>query len=381
MNFKDIFEKYKNKTASEEEIKYVEDEIEKNSIINDYLNEQSQLDLDIPIDKEGEEELKNIKKSIRKRSSSLVFIAVVLVILLLTTYNIFSKPLLNQTFYNPMKRTYSDYSYDIDVCLDVINELHFPGLLNGGNIAIENTGVGDYNFTLIRNNMLTGTREYIPFTISKGKISSPYSFWAYPSINIFTRGTMPFYSFPTDMDKMKEYLKGLPDYINVKAYISFDYDLSMSELSDIFNNNKNIYFAWAGIRNSEEDIQKIPLIGFETAGSGIFYENINTIYPNFELSEEMRKNNKATGELYESHFKSLLNFQIDNEDFLKALKALGNNLDSDYYKSILDYVNKNGVKTYGVVAIGSASEILKFYENKYICGIYINDLSLNKTPK
>ena len=37
MSFKDLYEKYINNQASEEEIKIVEEEIEKNEIISEYL--------------------------------------------------------------------------------------------------------------------------------------------------------------------------------------------------------------------------------------------------------------------------------------------------------------------------------------------------------
>jgi len=39
MGFSEIFEKYKNGTASEEEILIVEEELEKNELINEYLSE------------------------------------------------------------------------------------------------------------------------------------------------------------------------------------------------------------------------------------------------------------------------------------------------------------------------------------------------------
>ena len=39
MKFHELLERYKNNTATEEEIRLVEEELEKNELINDYLSE------------------------------------------------------------------------------------------------------------------------------------------------------------------------------------------------------------------------------------------------------------------------------------------------------------------------------------------------------
>ena len=44
MRFKEIYEKYINGSASEEEIKIIEEEIEKNEIISEYLSQNIEDD-------------------------------------------------------------------------------------------------------------------------------------------------------------------------------------------------------------------------------------------------------------------------------------------------------------------------------------------------
>ena len=84
---------------------------------------------------------------------------------------------------------------------------------------------------------------------------------------------------------------------------------------------------------------------------------------------------QPSSQLYESHFKSLLDFQLDNLDFLELLDDTFDY--KKYYQSVLDYVDENGVKTYGVVVTGSPEEILKFCEEENVCKIYINNVDFN----
>ena len=56
MSFKDLYEKYINNQASEEEIKIVEEEIEKNEIISEYLCNKIDDDLfNLGNSKDGED--------------------------------------------------------------------------------------------------------------------------------------------------------------------------------------------------------------------------------------------------------------------------------------------------------------------------------------
>ena len=50
MNFKESFKRYQLGEASEKEIEYIEAELEKNELIQDYLAESVSLDLDFDID-------------------------------------------------------------------------------------------------------------------------------------------------------------------------------------------------------------------------------------------------------------------------------------------------------------------------------------------
>jgi len=362
MNFKEIFEKYKSHTATTEEITFIEAEVEKNRLIIDYLNEQDDSDLIVGIDFDDENhaEMRKIKKSIRKKGIFLISVAVSIVMVLIFLYTFVVTSILNHAFYDPTKSSYSPYSTDFDVCMSAYSELHFPAYSIYNSSRIKNVGIGQYDINIIRDNRFTGEQDNFTMKLDKGILSVPDGFWAYPDGNSFTRGTYPFRetdksAFSTTMD----YLKELPDYLKVKATISFDHDLTMDELVDLVKEDYNI--VWTGIRSSEVDTQVFPLVGFSPNGPIAVYEKINSFYSNFGMYSDADKA-KVTGPLLETHFKSLLQFMSDHNNFIKSLE-----LDSQrikYYNSILDYVSKNGVKTYGVVIVGSPVQVLKFCESQ-----------------
>lgn len=226
--------------------------------------------------------------------------------------------------------------------------------------------------------------------------------------NAFTRGVS--YSSAEDQKENLPdtiaYLKTLPDYVKVKAALSFQKDLSMVELAALQMKNQNsLPILWVAVRNanyyrnaeigtettdSSADVtgaavqtndsfpaQLLPQIGFEPNGTGIYFEQINNSYPDFELSPHLSDtNSKKNGALYESHFQTLLRIMADHPDFLKTLDPYGD-LET-YYSTVQRFIEENGIKTYGVTVLGSPSEILQFCEQAGIEGIYVEELTFSR---
>ena len=85
MDFKAAFERYQNGTASEEEKEYIEQELEKNELITQYLLETDGMELNVsapPPNGEATDGLKKMKKSIKKRNVCLIACAVAVVVCL-----------------------------------------------------------------------------------------------------------------------------------------------------------------------------------------------------------------------------------------------------------------------------------------------------------
>ncbi len=390
MNFKEVFEKFQRNEASPEEAEYVIKEIETVDLIIHYLDERAEAMFKSLPAIESQREIRAVKKRLRRRSVVLVATAVAIVICAALLFEWVGKPLLNKGYYNPLKVAYSetegnvttDY-HEFDVCMDAFTELHFPGKHLTAMANIENVDIGKYSITIFRQDNFTGDLEYLSASINKNVFTAPLDFWAYPYDSSFVYGTYGFVNIEEAKEVFeysKAYLKELPDYLKIKAYVSFNRDISMDELIDLAGKS-GIYFEWAGIRNAPLDhespnatinVQRLPLIGFEPNKGGFYYGWNNDKYPNFMLTED-----SPTADQYESHFKSMLRFQLDHSDFLNTFANYFQGYQK-YYQSVLDYVNENGVKSYGVLVYGSPKDILDLAKVNYVCDIKIDDIDFYK---
>ena len=372
MTFKEAFEHYKAGAATPEEIAWVEEELEKSQLIFRYFENDFELDQGLEPDRERNpgleadhgmnqdleedpsEMLKKIRRSIRKRNRSVVAASVLIIAALVLLIHYAAVPLLNHLFYNPMAATADEFAYDIDFSLIAYTELHQAGIYYA-NTEGKNTGIGKYDLTLARYNLITGKPDYMAATIDKNNLKIPSSFTADNlPLNAFEGASSPVFTlYPESRENGINALKQLPVYIDVTAEVTFSEDLTMGQLVDMMHGS-DLYFMWACIRNAPGGDRRYPLCGMDLTGAGPVYEKINEKYPDFELYSISERALGASD--YERHFISLLQYTIDHPYLSRALKV-----DSDYgtyYPSVLDYVKNNGVKTYGVMVKGSPKDIL-----------------------
>ena len=181
------------------------------------------------------------------------------------------------------------------------------------------------------------------------------------------------------------YLKELNPLSYISMSIVFDEDLDMKELYSIKNEYEAIKFKWVGIRtvkpNSRwSENQPMHLIGFNpnsndepSSGSRPDLEK----YPFFYLEDmwdsplfTQKGPYEAWPELYETHFKSRLQYLANREEFIGRFDY--NPYKKDFYDDALKYIDKNGVKTYGVLAFGTAAEFLQHIDEISYDSIRIN---------
>lgn len=333
-------------------------------------------------------ELRAIKKRIKKRNVRLITAAAAVCLCAVLAFQFAVTPLLNLCFYRPDKNSYapsSPYYSDFYMGLSAFTELHFPGR-QFSYVEIDNTGIGKYQLNIIASDW---TKKPIGFSSSlvRGRLSLPSEFW-------FDATTIPTRAFSrsspdwleTDAEKLAlelresaAYLQTLPDYLVIKAHLSFREDRSMEELAALYNayaGSSGPALIWAGIRNSEEIGMSRPQTGISPAGFGEVLQ-VSDLYPAFSLSSALeQQEGKADGALYETHFRSLLKYLTDHPGFLKAL---GGDIDrTGDYRAISAYIEKNGVRTYGVTAVGSPSALLAFCQKEGIEKITIEDLTFRK---
>lgn len=276
-----------------------------------------------------------------------------------------------------MSKSYDDsYRNDISVQLDTFSALHFPDHFIE-HIILDNMGVGKYSFTAVFRNRFTLENEYFDWRIDKGQMETDARWWRiFPAINIFQLHETPGYSANT-LETIEE-IEGLPNYIHLNSYISFDEDISIEEFTKIYKefSQEDLTINWVGVQKNG---LLGPLIGFSPKRGVSYGGELEESYPYLDITPY--KDDDITPELFEKHFKELLQFQLDNINFLNILETdnvTGNY--SRYYNSVLEHINENGINIYGIKAQGTPESILKLTEHEAFVHIIVDDARV-KLPR
>lgn len=375
MSFNDIYERYKNGEASEQERKEVEEEIKKYKLLTDDYIENDDFFEDDSAD--------NLELSQMKKKSKIRILLIIIASVIITSFiimgayqlyiHVISPSISKNIYYNPEKQTYDKYVSDFDASMSVMTDLHLPYQGYGGT-TIERTGLGKYDLTLRAYKAGNNGPIMYDGKIDKNKIEINEGFFDFAPINIFVN------SDPKSRDEEDKYveaeyknqikaLKKLPDNVFVSANISFNRDVSMDELSKIMKNNREVTFDWVGVRGVSKKRQRFPLIGFSPEQTGMVYSELNKEYSQVYMEDYYT--DKLSKEMLETHFRSLIDFQLDNMDVTKEVSEV---LESAYYKSTLKYVNKTGIYSYGIVVTGQPEDILNLLQMPEACYITSNDI-------
>lgn len=369
MTFRELLEKYKNQTATPEERKQVEAELEKYNALTEYLLEQD-------VDMEGEdlaghqEELQKIDRSMKKRGRRIIAIAVVIACVVMGALTAFQPVISKVIWYDPTERDFQQYSYDISCHLAVLAELTMPEV-QMESVMITEKGWGQYDLQVQQREWSSGEYLWEDGTVTRGKIQLKSNVYQYSVINAFSRGTAEFgNSVMTESAKAKAALADLPEYLKMEAYVSLGKDWTMEELEN-FAAQQDGYLGWVGVRTSPEDQQFLPLMGFDADSSGYIWENVDAAYPFYELSMH---EDVPLSEAWEKHFLALLQYSVDHGDFYARLNQ--SNDHGSTCQMVQEYVTENGVKTYGFLYYGTPAEMRKLLENEDVEGIYVTDYQL-----
>lgn len=369
MTFRELLEKYKNQTATPEERKQVEAELEKYNALTEYLLEQD-------VDMEGEdlagqqEELQKIDRSMKKRGRRIIAIAVVIACVVMGALTAFQPVISKVIWYDPTEQDLQQYSYDISCHLAVLAELTMPEV-QMESVMITEKGWGQYDLQVQQREWSSGEYLWEDGTVTRGKIQLKSNVYQYSVINAFSRGTAEFgNSVMTESAEAKAALADLPEYMQMEAYVSLGKDWTMEELEN-FAAQQDGYLGWVGVRTSPEDQQFLPLMGFDADSSGYIWENVDAAYPFYELSMH---EDVPLSEAWEKHFLALLQYSVDHGDFYARLNQ--SNDHGSTCQMVQEYVTENGVKTYGFLYYGTPAEMRKLLENEDVEGIYVTDYQL-----
>ena len=390
MSFKELLDKYNKGNASEEEIKLIEEELDKHEVIEEYLSEG----YNIGIEKDSLQISTNnetifVKRSVNKKLRKVILTSVASVFLILfATYFIVS-PIISSFYYNPSQKTVSGYHDNFYFDLRVLTELSLPGYAIN-TAGSEKLGFGVYNIYYERLNLFNHEIKNINYKIKKNLKGGNFLDF-FPSIYIaFIDITQPDTSRNEFAEKQNEevinHIKQLNPVSYVSAYVLLKEDLSVKDFDELKRKySDKVSFKWVGVRSESEGKPVEYLSGFNpnfNDGSVAGDSADKNKYPYLQLVDYMKDNeNKIHSispmiEAYTKHFISLLKYMNDREKAVKALDYNGAKV--DYYKNALNYVEKNGINIYGVLVYSETKELLEFISNEKIDTIQVNSVLPSK---
>lgn len=339
MDFKSAYNNYKSGKATPEEKKLVESEIEKSRLINEYLDGEL---LPVP-EFEELEDMKNIRHRLRRRSAAIVSVSILLCVAIFLGIFYGIVPAVERSYWNPVENQLNiPYTSDLDMTLSAYAELFSP-YTTINHAAVSRRGFASYDISVSYwNSVRGGDLSYANLTLDKNEMTVPRGFLNFSSINIFENACYPKYHAD---DVVKEHyyeaFSTLPDYLTIDAAVSFAEDLSIEQLIELSDKllEKDGYLVWIGVRNCNENEQRLPLVGMSPFSGGTIREIEDEKYPCLEIKGKDRNT-----ENIEEHFKSLLKFSKDRILLGRSLPYVPH---ESYFDDVLSYVEENGIQSYG----------------------------------
>ncbi len=421
MKYKELIELYKSGRLSEEERKKIEEDIEKQEAISEYLYPDEEINEKIledesegNISEKENEFMRMIRKSIRKafiKMGMAVTAAVLVVIVLMMT--IMPKAI-DLFYYNPSTAgNYSEpegvggYRERFGLDLSVYTELVAPfNYLDS--VVVVSEGYGNYSFNTYPSMRMYGeSRKKYAGNIKKGRITfyDPLALeqtadnmfeWQTGNNNYnesLTKqlerlkteylktegrgieeegGELRFASsFGGDRDDTKESIKGLSDGRLYRAYITFDNILTYKEVIE-FEAKYELGHSWVGIVNDRDGNNDI--MGMNT-GIGATRGKSPAKYPyifGYEgTGEGVTFKELKNEENAKKHYISLLNYLKDNSSFTDMMDGYMDR--KTKLDRALAYVNEHGLKVYGMAVKAEKKDLLKLIEDERIFGIGIEE--------
>jgi len=363
MNFKDALEHYRAGSATEEEAALVEAELEKTQLIAEYLDEA----WDIQTPDAPPPDYRKVRKRLRQQRIFLILIPVLIVAIIAAVLPLGHSLL----YFDPTKSTFVSSCSDFELYLSAYTELFQPNHYFF-NAVVNQTGLGRYQLEIVRYGLDDRSPEELTAILDKGTMTFPKEFLRSGlPINILANTTLPPYEMsPEHKAQVREKLEQLPDYISVRAAVSFQEDWSMEELV-AFRDQLNGEITWSAIRHAPTDTQMLPLIGIQPNRSMVYYTGdtkLGQLYPAFYISES-----DCTPELLEQHFESLLQYIVDHPEItdVMGLERV------DYYEDVLAYIREQGVKSYGCVVQTSARELLRLLDEGIVTQVWPMDADIS----
>ncbi|QUH25804.1 anti sigma factor C-terminal domain-containing protein [Serpentinicella alkaliphila] len=411
MNFKDLLKRYKEGTATDEEVKIIEEELEKYESLEGYFAE-SISDQFFKTDKfDGEtlpingDEIRNIQKVVNHRLVKVVITSVFIVIVLYIGFFYGVSSVVDKMYYDPTAITQSeeqqfkssDFSYDMQAYIS----LNMPGHSIYSFTFQKPKGFGTYELSYSLWDLFTKNDQRHFIDLSRGRITHAID-GIFSTQNRFSKWQgfeKILYPFPEyaskdaiilrDEDAQRKnevtlrYLNELNPLSFISMSIVFDEDLTMEEFYHMRREYSALDFKWVGVRTTDpgtqwSETQPMHLVGFNPNFNDEPSSNRrpdSEKYPLFNLVDmwdERTLSEKDFPEAYGTHFRSRLKYLRNRKEFVEIFDY--NFYKIDFYDDAIKYIDEHGVKTYGVLVYGTAEEFLEHIDEIPYDTIHINSV-------
>lgn len=417
MNFKKALQRYKEGQATEEEKILVERELEKYESIENYFSEQLSDNFffeNVPAEDtltEESEETVNIRKLVNQRLAKVVMTSVLIVVLLYVGIFYGITSLVDSFYYDPTATTsYDDQEYpasDFSFDMKAYVSLNLPGYTLSSFTTEEAQGFGVYETSYLLRNLYSNDlqRHFIDFHRGKrrnfddGIFSNANRFEIWDGSrrihNPVTgeEGDMTEEHHQSELYRKNEvtldYLENLNPLSYVSMSIVFEDDLNMEEFYELSREFQMLDFKWVGVRTIEpganwNENQPNHLIGFNPNVNDEPEGNMRPDpeqYPLFNLVDLFQDAPAVSSEnffpeVFETHFTSRLSYLRDREEFVEIVDY--NPYKTNFYAHSLEYIEENGVNTYGVLVYGTAEDFQQQLADLPFESLFINEVSSAK---
>ena len=408
MTFAELLQKYKDGTATEEEIRLVEAELEKSEAINEYLGEKIEQLADWEDwEKEFTSDSKKIRGAVNRKLWKMVLLVLLILVLLGALLYYVALPLYNEQFYDPYEvaegvpdlrvKTEENQGYyetftPLHVNIEAFLDLHCPGWMLQ-NEKVEALGLGRYETHI---EVITGhtVKEYTAM-VDKGEIQQGINpEWFFPTPHMgrfFDKGSDHFVVTFVDENgnstrkqqedsrsRYREELQKLPESAVMTAYVSFDDNMTVEELL-AWEKEIDTSVIWAAVESGENS--SLSEVGFDVHMGGQILETteeFDALFPYLDVNSVNSKDAEDMAAIYEQHYKSLLNYMSYQEDFLHAFCTVNSYDSTSAYREALAYAEEQGVQIYGAVLSGSRDAMLQLEQRNEINSFLIDDVRLSQ---
>lgn len=309
-------------------------------------------------------EIRKIQKSIRRRNWRIISISVILAAVLLVVSVCGIIPWVESLYWNPDEMSYRNGT-DLEITLQAYTELFAPGYKTSW-VAYQRTGFASYELQI---RMVSGAQDEVftaRGTLEKNELHLDDMFTSpegknYPCGRSSTGKSLT----PSETEALREQLGQLPEYIRLEAAVTFAEDLSMEELVRFMQEPvmDSVDIIWMAMRTMEREDGWAPFCGMSFS-VGRSYNLVDMEYRCFSGPAGMNP------ESLEHHFMSLLRYSADQVEKGRGIAPYG---DESLYGDILDHVEENGVKTYGVVVTASPQELLELMDSDRVHELLLTD--------